>query len=482
MHRAYRCRGKHSTYLLKNIDCFAPKKYFMNRTLPIILIVCAVHALPLTLLFGQEGQRGQGVQNPDPNGAISQSSAAQQQQQGGVAPTLLSPESLSQLLSPIALYPDALIALILPASTTPGDLVLADRYVSSNGDPALLVSQPWDESVKALTRYPTLLSWMDQNLAWTTSLGETFAAQPADVMNTIQTLRNQAQAQGNLVDTPQQKVVVEGPSILILQADPQVIYVPQYNPSVVYTQPCAPGYTLITFGVGCAVGSWLAYDFDWHHRCLYHDHWRGEQHGGNGNNNNPVLPGTVPHNSANVWHPNPRIAQQIAQRQYTPGGNAPVAQPRVGFTNIHTGIQNMRLKPSQPSVPMPQPAPQAPQAPINSLRPTNPSTERSVQNSLPRPSAPPLLNRNISQQTPPQHPQTSPPNLHINREPSPQLHSQTLTREVHQSLPLHAPVVEMTVHHPSSTTAPPVAHIPPATKQEPPTHSVTPKPSASPSH
>ena len=103
-------------------------------------------------------------------------------------PLKLLPEALNQLLAPIALYPDALIALILPASTVPSDLVLAARYISSNGDPAQVVNQPWDDSVKSLVRYPDVVKWMDQNLEWTTQVGEAFLDQPADVMNTIQQL------------------------------------------------------------------------------------------------------------------------------------------------------------------------------------------------------------------------------------------------------------------------------------------------------
>ena len=146
-------------------------------------------------------------------------------------------EELKQLLGPVALYPDALIALILPASTVPSDVVLAARYVAGNGDPARAGGQPWDESVKSLVRYPDVVRWMDENLAWTTQVGEAFLEQPADVMNAIQFLRTQARAAGTLVDTPQQKVVEEQSCIRIVPAEPDVIYVPQYDPEVVYVQP-----------------------------------------------------------------------------------------------------------------------------------------------------------------------------------------------------------------------------------------------------
>ena len=139
-------------------------------------------------------------------------------------PSKLPPEALNQLLAPIALYPDALVALILPASTVPSDLVLAARYISSNGDPAQIVNQPWDDSVKSLARYPDVVKWMDQNLEWTTQVGDAFLNQPADVMNTIQQLRVQAIAAGTLVDCPQQRVVKERDCIRIVPAEPDLIY------------------------------------------------------------------------------------------------------------------------------------------------------------------------------------------------------------------------------------------------------------------
>ncbi len=198
-----------------------------------------------------------------------------------IAPQRLAPEELKTLLAPIALYPDALIALILPASTFPSDLVLAARYISSNGDPAQVANQPWDESVKSLVRYPDVINWMDQNLEWTTTLGGTFIDQPADVMNAIQGLRAEALAAGNLTDSPQQQIVQEESVIRIVPAEPDVIYVPQYDPDVVYVQPYSQNLgPLLTFGAGFAVGSWLNYDFDWHRRSIYVGQWRpGWKHG-----------------------------------------------------------------------------------------------------------------------------------------------------------------------------------------------------------
>ena len=191
------------------------------------------------------------------------------------APQQLSQEELKNLVGPIALYPDALIALILPASTVPSDLVLAERYIASNGDLTQIANQPWDDSVKSLVRYPDVLKWMDQNLEWTTTLGEVFLDQPADVMNSIQALRAEAIAAGNLTDSPQQHVVREKTCIRIVPAQADVIYVPEYDPEVVYVQPYSEDIgPLLTFSAGFAVGSWLNYDCDWDRRGIYVGQWR----------------------------------------------------------------------------------------------------------------------------------------------------------------------------------------------------------------
>ncbi len=179
---------------------------------------------------------------------------------------LLSPAELDQLLGPIALYPDPLTAQLLPAATLPSQVVIADRYVSGGGDPNLIDQQPWDPSIQAMARYPAVLKWMDDNLAWTTAVGQAFINQQQDVMDSIQRLRAQAQALGNLQSNPEETVVDDDGAIEILPANPQMIYVPTYQPSVVfYQQPV--GVPLVTFGLGFAIGGWLDHDFDWrrHH-------------------------------------------------------------------------------------------------------------------------------------------------------------------------------------------------------------------------
>jgi hypothetical protein len=119
---------------------------------------------------------------------------------------------LDQLLGPIALYPDPLIAQILPGSTLPTQIVLADRYVSGGGDPNQIDQQPWDPSVQALARYPNVLKWMDDNLNWTTELGQAFLNQQQDVMDSIQRLRQSAYNLSNLQSTPQQQVSQQPPA------------------------------------------------------------------------------------------------------------------------------------------------------------------------------------------------------------------------------------------------------------------------------
>ncbi|MHB8519244.1 MAG: DUF3300 domain-containing protein [Limisphaerales bacterium] len=178
---------------------------------------------------------------------------------------LRSAAELDQMLAPIALYPDPLIAEILPAATQPAEIVLADRFVQSGQDVNLIDQQPWSSAVKALARYPDLLKWMDDNLAWTTDLGQTFINQSADVMNSIQRLRAQAQALGNLPTTQQQRVIYQDGIIEVLPANPQVIYVPVYEPEFVYFRRPF-GSPFISFGFGFAIGGWLNHDCDWHDR------------------------------------------------------------------------------------------------------------------------------------------------------------------------------------------------------------------------
>ncbi|MDB6022336.1 MAG: hypothetical protein JWQ04_2193 [Pedosphaera sp.] len=177
---------------------------------------------------------------------------------------ILAPSQLDQLLGPIALYPDPLIAQILPAATQPSQIALADNYLASGGDPNLIDQQPWDSSVKAVARYPDVLRYLDSNMGWTSELGQAFLDQPSDVMNSVQRLRAQAQALGNLQTSPQETVINDNGEIDIEPANPEMIYVPQYDPGIIYYQRPYYGSSFLTFGLGFRIGGWLDHDFDWH--------------------------------------------------------------------------------------------------------------------------------------------------------------------------------------------------------------------------
>jgi len=159
---------------------------------------------------------------------------------------------LDQAVAPIALYPDALLAQVLVASTYPIEVVYADRWIAAN--PGLkgtaleeaLQTQPWDPAVKSLTVLPQVLQMMSQKLDWTQKLGDAFLAQPKDVMATVQALRAKALAEGTLKDSKEQKVIVVTENnvtiIKIEPADPEVVYVPTYDPSIVYGAWAYPAY------------------------------------------------------------------------------------------------------------------------------------------------------------------------------------------------------------------------------------------------
>ena len=150
----------------------------------------------------------------------------------------ISREQLDQLTAPIALYPDSLLSQVLMASTYPLEVVEANRWVRDlnnaklTGDQLATTLQPmdWDPSVKSLVPFPQVLQMMDSRLDWTQKLGNAFLAQQADVMDSVQRLRAQARAAGNLQSNRQQVVRAEGPQIVIEPAAPQVVYVPYYNP------------------------------------------------------------------------------------------------------------------------------------------------------------------------------------------------------------------------------------------------------------
>ncbi|MGB5884402.1 MAG: DUF3300 domain-containing protein [Desulfobulbales bacterium] len=189
-------------------------------------------------------------------------------------------EELDQLLAPIALYPDSLLTQVLMASTYPLEIVQANRWAKENKDmkgdalAKALEEQPWDPSVRSLVNFPDVLAMMSEKLDLTQKLGDAFLAQQKEVMDTIQNLRKKAEASGNLKTSEEQKVIVEKETIIIESANPQVIYVPSYNPTVVYGSwwyPAYPPYpyyppgygTGAAFVTGVAIGA--AWGYAWGH-------------------------------------------------------------------------------------------------------------------------------------------------------------------------------------------------------------------------
>ena len=185
-------------------------------------------------------------------------------------------EELEDLVAPIALYPDPLIAQLLPAATFIDQVEDAARHVRRYGVTPAIDQQPWDISVKAVAHYPDLLLKMDRDYDWTVSLGQAFISQQEELFSAIQRLRADAYELGNLVSTREQQVVLEGNYIRIYPADPRLIYLPSYDPRVIYVERAYPGYGLITFGAGLSIGVWLNRDFDWYRHRIYYHGWRGD--------------------------------------------------------------------------------------------------------------------------------------------------------------------------------------------------------------
>src|SRR6202048_2844411 len=223
--------------------------------------------------------------------------AGQSNEQSPAPPVQHSSQELQQLVAPIALYPDALVAQILAASTYPSEVVEADRWMQSHSNlkgeelAKEVDKQPWDPSVKALAQFPSVLENMDKNLSWTSSLGEAYVNDPQDVTGAVQVMRQEAQKAGHLNSTEQERVTTQGNTIIIEPADPQVVYVPAYDPWLVYGGPIVayPGWYPVpgifwggvglSFGLGFGVGyfggfgwGWGHWGYDWDDRRAFFDH------------------------------------------------------------------------------------------------------------------------------------------------------------------------------------------------------------------
>ena len=247
---------------------FSRPRLGKRSLLSLLSLALLFAAWPQNLLAYQDAQApAQAVQAPAPAPPYTQQT----------------PEQLQQLVAPIALYPDSLVAQILAASTFPEQVVEADRWVQAHPDlkgDALgqaVDQQPWDPSVKALAAFPSVLGNMDKNLSWTSSLGDAYYNDQADVMDAVQVMRRRAQAAGDLKTTPQQTLTTQGSTLVIQPASPDVVYVPAYDPWLAYGDPIVawPGWypypgiwgggPFLSFGAPFGIGFFGGYGWGWPH-------------------------------------------------------------------------------------------------------------------------------------------------------------------------------------------------------------------------
>ena len=306
-----------------------------------------VSLLSLALLFATWPQNLSAYQDAQ---APAQAAAA-----GAPPYTQQTPEQLQQLVAPIALYPDSLVAQILAASTFPEQVVEADRWVQAHPDlkgDALgqaVDQQPWDPSVKALTAFPSVLGNMDKNLSWTSSLGDAYYNQQQDVMDAVQVMRQRAEEAGNLKTTPQQTVATQGSTIVIQPADPDVVYVPAYDPWLVYGDPIVawPGWypypgiwfggPYLSFGLGFGIGFFGGFGWGWGHWGFdWHDHTQCITTAG-------TTPGATRFTTGTITTGGGRRARRSSNERGVGGTRAalPPAQ-RQAFQRKHPGCSRIR--------------------------------------------------------------------------------------------------------------------------------------------
>ncbi len=306
--------------------------------------------------------------------------AGQDSSNSGPAPAPLSSDQLDALVAPIALYPDALVAQVLAAATNPDQITYADdwlaqnRYLTGAAAGQAVNEQSWDPSVKALTQFSSVLDNLAHNLSWTSSLGQAFANQQADVMAAVQVMRAKAQAAGTLQSNSQITVTQPASSTIVIQpANPQVVYVPQYNPAVVYGAPVvvpmyvAPPLPVASFGLyfgsGITIGAtfggggwgggfgwgWHAWNVNWggggggstiiyNHTTYINNHtWNNTNYNGYHPwaNDSGYHPGTDTHYGPHgAYHPNGYYGPNGDFHHDVPGTN-PHDQPNGGHNGDH---------------------------------------------------------------------------------------------------------------------------------------------------
>ena len=199
------------------------------------------------------------------------------------------PDQLDSLVAPIALYPDNLLSQTLVASTYPLEIIQLQQWLDKNQNLAgnqqklaeAVKKQPWDPSIQAMAGLPDLVKRLADDIQWTTDLGNAFLAQQNDVMDAIQRMRKKAQEKGSLQSNQQQKVqtqTIESKQYIVIeQANPEVVYVPSYDPVYVYGPPVYPyppiyyppyygypyGAAAVAFGVGIVMGAFWAGGWGW---------------------------------------------------------------------------------------------------------------------------------------------------------------------------------------------------------------------------
>ncbi len=304
------------------------------------------------------------------------------------APTLLTPQQLDQMLAPVALYPDPLLGQILMASTYPLEVVEAARWLEDPANAALkgerlavaLEDQDWDPSVKSLVPFPQVLQMMSSHLAWTQRLGDAFLAQQSDVMDSVQRLRARARAAGTLYSTPEAVVSEEGPLTMIEPADPQLVYVPYYDPTIIYGVwpypayppfyfPLYPGFGTVVVGrisfgfpISVVFPLWGWVDWDWHRHYLHID-----DHRFNAINHYAIVQHHVPRVTSPIWHHEPFHRRGVAYRDEgsrarflgSPTGSPETRRPYRGFERAPAASPRL-VSPALPAPFVVTPPPTAP--------------------------------------------------------------------------------------------------------------------------